>query len=281
MAETLMSYARVLVRFPVYGAATMMKCILQRGVFTLFLAITVMACNSSGPQAAKPSTPTKEKAVPKKGETVKPVAPKKESAAPVKQEKPAAVNQHPAMTDPTLAKDKAPDQYKVKFETTKGDIIINVTRAWAPQGADRFYNLVKIGYFTDIAMFRVISGFMAQFGIHGDPAVNQVWRAARIKDDPVKESNKAGYVTFATSGANSRTTQVFINFGNNANLDGMGFSPFGKVEDMTTMNKIHSGYGEGAPRGRGPHQGRMQAEGNVYLKKAFPDLDYIKKATLL
>ena len=192
-----------------------------------------------------------------------------------------ADDRNPALLDPSLATATAPDKYTVKFETTAGDMLIDVDRSWAPRGADRFYNLVTIGYFDDVAMFRVIAGFMAQMGIHGDPAVARVWKGARIDDDPVTQSNTAGMVTFATAGANTRTTQIFMNFGDNSNLDSMGFAPFGKLRDMNTLNKVHSGYGEGAPRGRGPHQGQLQSGGNAYLKASFPNLDYIKKATIV
>jgi len=188
---------------------------------------------------------------------------------------------NPALLDPNLASEEAPATYTVKFTTTKGDILIDVTREWAPNGADRFYNLVKIGYFDDVAVFRVIGGFMAQLGIHGDPAVAKVWRNARIDDDPVTQSNTAGMITFATAGPNTRTTQVFMNFDDNANLDGMGFAPFGKLRSMDVLNQLFDGYGEGAPRGRGPHQGRLQSQGNAYLKAEFPNLDYIVKATIV
>ncbi|MFN8005481.1 MAG: peptidylprolyl isomerase [Terriglobia bacterium] len=188
----------------------------------------------------------------------------------------------PALLDPSQAKEKAPDQYKVKFETTKGDFVVLVTRNWAPLGADRFYNLVKAGYFTDAAFFRVIGGFMAQFGIHGDPKVNEKWEPARIQDDPVKESNVRGMVSFATAGPGTRTTQLFINFGDNSKLDAQGFSPFGKVVDgMQVVDALHKDYGEGYPYGRGPSQGRIQAEGNNYLKSEFPNLDYIKRAVIV
>jgi len=185
-------------------------------------------------------------------------------------------------SDPAKLKAKAPESFKVKFETTKGNFTVEVTRSLAPNGADRFYNLVRSGYFSDIAFFRVIQGFMCQFGIHGDPKVAAAWRGAQIPDDPVKASNTRGAITFATAGPNTRTTQLFINFGNNANLDGMGFSPFGKVtEAMDVVDKINHEYGEGAPRGRGPDQGRVQMEGNAYLKKSFPNLDYIKSASIV
>ena len=187
--------------------------------------------------------------------------------------------------NPKKATETAPDTYEVLFETTQGNIVIEVQRSWAPLGADRFYNLVKMGYFTDIAFFRAIKGFMTQFGIHGDPKVAQLWRNARIKDDPVTQSNMRGYITFATSGKNSRTTQLFINTNNNNNLDAMGFSPFGKVSEtkgggMKTMDALFMGYGEGPPRGRGPNQMYIQQKGNEYLKDKFPKLDYIKSARL-
>jgi peptidyl-prolyl cis-trans isomerase A (cyclophilin A) len=188
----------------------------------------------------------------------------------------------PSFADPSKLTEKAPDTFKAQFDTTKGKFTIEVTRALSPNGADRFYNLVRSGYFKDIAFFRVIPGFMCQFGIHGDPAVAAKWRDANISDDPVKGSNTRGAITFATAGPNTRTTQLFINFGDNARLDGMGFSPFGKVSDgMDVVDKINGEYGEGAPGGMGPDQGRVQNEGNAYLKKDFPNLDYIKSATIL
>ena len=176
---------------------------------------------------------------------------------------------------------QAPSQYTVELDTTKGPIVIEVQRDWAPHGADRFYELVQNGYYNDVAFFRVIGGFMAQVGISGDPALNAKWRENRIPDDPVKGSNTRGTVSFATSGPNSRTTQFFINFGDNSRLDAMGFAPFGKVKDMAPVDALYDGYGEGAPRGRGPAQGRIQAEGNAYLKKDFPKLDYIKSARVI
>jgi peptidyl-prolyl cis-trans isomerase A (cyclophilin A) len=175
---------------------------------------------------------------------------------------------------------KAPDQYTVKLKTTKGDILVDVTRAWAPKGADRFYELVESGYFSDVAFFRVVDGFMAQVGIHGDPEVNVKWRTQRIEDDPVEQSNTRGMLSFATSGRNSRTTQFFVNFGDNSRLDRMGFAPFGKVRDMKVVDSLYNGYGEGAPRGQGPSQRRMQKEGNAYLKAEFPKLDYLISATV-
>lgn len=194
-------------------------------------------------------------------------------------EKPAAAS---GFADPTKLTAKAPETFKAVFDTTKGKFTIEVTRALSPNGADRFYNLVQSGYFKDIAFFRVIPGFMCQFGIHGDPDVAAKWRDANITDDPVKGSNTRGTISFATAGPGTRTTQLFINFADNSNLDGMGFSPFGKViQGMDVVDKINSEYGEGAPGGRGPEQGRVQMEGNAYLKKDFPNLDYIKSATIV
>ena len=189
---------------------------------------------------------------------------------------------NPALLDPSLATEKAPASYRVKFETTKGDFVIEVHKDWAPNGADRLYNLVKIGYYDDLAFFRAIDGFMVQFGISGYPEVNDQWREARIKDDSVKQSNTKGKVTFATAGQDTRTTQLFINYGDNANLDAMGFSPVGEVvSGIEVVDSLYKGYGEGAPRGRGPDQGRLQHKGNSYLKAEFPELDYIKKATVI
>jgi peptidyl-prolyl cis-trans isomerase A (cyclophilin A) len=187
-----------------------------------------------------------------------------------------------ALRDPARAQERAPDKFRVRFDTTKGPFVVEVVRAWAPQGADRFYNLVKAGFFDDITFFRVIPGFMVQFGIHGDPKVAAVWREAQIPDDPVKQTNRRGAITFATAGPNTRTTQVFINFKNNAPLDGQGFAPFGSVvEGMEVVDSIYSGYGEGAPRGAGPDQGRAQMEGNAYFRRDFPKLDSVKKAKVV
>jgi peptidyl-prolyl cis-trans isomerase A (cyclophilin A) len=188
-----------------------------------------------------------------------------------------------ALTNPSLATAVAPAVFKVKFETTKGTFVVQVVKEWAPNGANRFFNLIKMGYYNDVAFFRVVSGFMAQFGINGDPAASKVWQEAKIDDDPVTQSNKRGFLTFATAGPHTRTTQLFINYNDkNARLDRMGFAPFGKViEGMDVVDALHNGYGEGAPRGRGPAQDRIQNEGNKYLKKDFPKLDYIQKATVV
>jgi peptidyl-prolyl cis-trans isomerase A (cyclophilin A) len=232
---------------------------------TLLLS-SIIALSLAGVAFAQ-SEPAKDSKETKKPE------PKAEESKPI-----AAVD----LTVPGKFTEKAPDTFKAKFETTKGSFTVEVTRALSPNGADRFYNLVRAGYFADLALFRVIPGFMCQFGIHGDPKISAAWRNAKIPDDPVKTSNVRGAITFATAGPGTRTTQLFINYGDNARLDGMGFSPFGKVtEGMDVVDKINGEYGEGAPQGRGPEQGRVQKEGNAYLKQDFPRLDYIKSATLL
>lgn len=208
--------------------------------------------------------------------------PKKETKPEAKAEEKKPSADAPSFADPAKLTEKSPESFKAQFETTKGKFTVEVTRSLSPNGADRFYNLVRSGYFKDVAFFRVIPGFMCQFGIHGDPKISTAWRKAAIADDPVKSSNSRGAITFATAGPGTRTTQLFINFGDNAGLDGQGFSSFGKVtEGMDVVDKINSEYGEGAPRGRGPDQGRVQAEGNAYLKKDFPNLDYIKSASML
>jgi peptidyl-prolyl cis-trans isomerase A (cyclophilin A) len=192
-----------------------------------------------------------------------------------------AFSQAGSLANPAALNEQAPATYKARFDTSKGVFVIEVRREWAPNGADRFYNLVKNGFFDNARFFRVISGFMVQFGINGDPKISAPWRSATIKDDPVRQSNKRGYITFATSGPDSRTTQVFINFADNTGLDGQGFAPFGQVvSGMNVVDALFSGYGEGAPRGQGPDQARVQREGNAYLEKDFSKLDFVKKVTI-
>jgi len=187
-----------------------------------------------------------------------------------------------ALMTPAALKETAPATFTVNFDTSAGPFVITVHRDWAPNGADRFYNLVKNGFFDGVRFFRAIPNFMVQFGIHGDPAVSAQWRNAQLPVDKVVKSNTRGMVTYAMGGRpDTRTTQVFINFKNNANLDAMGFAPFGEVTTgMDNVDKIYTGYGEGAPRGQGPEQGKVQSEGNAYLTKDFPKMDYIKKATI-
>lgn len=176
----------------------------------------------------------------------------------------------------------APDSFKVAFETSKGSFTVMAHRDWAPRGVDRFYHLVQMGFYDDTRFFRVLSGFMAQFGMSGDPRVSAAWEPLTLADDPVKQKNVRGMVSYAMGGPNTRTTQLFINYGDNTNLDGMGFAPIGQVIDgMAVVDSLYSGYGEGAPDGSGPSQDRIASEGNAYLKKDFPQLDYIKTARLV
>jgi peptidyl-prolyl cis-trans isomerase A (cyclophilin A) len=176
----------------------------------------------------------------------------------------------------------APDSFKVAVETSKGNFTIMARRSWAPLGVDRFYHLVQLGYYDDTRFFRVLQGFMAQFGLNGNPKVNEAWEPLTLEDDPVKQSNKRGTVTFATGGPNTRTTQLFINYVDNANLDGMGFAPIGEVIDgMAVVDSLYGDYGEGAPNGGGPDQGRIAAQGNAYLTQNFPKLDFIRTARIV
>lgn len=173
-----------------------------------------------------------------------------------------------------------PESYKVKFETTKGDFVIEVYGKWAPLGAARFHDLITDGHFDNAKFFRVLPGFVVQFGLPADPKAAKSY--ANLSDDSVEQSNVKGTITFATAGPNTRTTQVFINLADNARLDGMGFSPFGTVtEGMDIVESLYAGYGEGAPMGNGPDQGRARSLGNAYLDANFPKLDGIKKATIL
>jgi peptidyl-prolyl cis-trans isomerase A (cyclophilin A) len=183
--------------------------------------------------------------------------------------------QKPAAVTETKQASAAPDVYKVNLDTTKGSIVIEVHRDWAPIGADHFYDLIKSGYFDGDRFFRVVPGFVVQFGLAADPATTAKWSKPPLTDDPVKQSNTAGTVTYATAGPNTRTTQLFINLGNNQQLDGMGFAPFGKViAGMDVVQNIYGGYGER------PDQGLIESQGNAYLQSQFPMLDYIKKATI-
>ena len=277
-------------------------CDMTKGLTcAVFVVATVLtaACDSTSDRAAsqapatshetradraetRPSLPVKEQPV-----TSEPTTDSTPSSTPrsttesTPSSTPRADHDASALLNPSEATAQSPDVFKIQFETTKGPFVVQVTREWAPRGADRLYNLVSIGYFRDVAFFRVIDRFMVQFGIHGDPAVNRKWRMASFRDDEVKQSNERGMLTFATSGRDSRTTQMFINFNDNGGLDGQGFSPVGRViQGMSVVDSLYNGYGEGAPSGRGPDQGRIQSEGNAYLKSDFPKLDYIKSASI-
>jgi peptidyl-prolyl cis-trans isomerase A (cyclophilin A) len=187
-----------------------------------------------------------------------------------------------SLLKPASLKLQAPAVFDAKFVTTKGDFVIQVTRDWSPRGADRFYNLVKYHYFDGTAFFRIVQGFVAQFGISPRPEITRAWEDARIPDDPVRQSNTRGTVTYATAGPNTRTTQIFINLGDNGSLDERGFSPFGKViSGMEVVDRLYADYGDGPPDGQGPEQKRIEREGHVYLEKSFPLLDTIKTTAVI
>ena len=189
---------------------------------------------------------------------------------------------NPMLLTPDALTETAPDVFQTRFETSKGDFVMEVHRDWSPKGADRFYNLVANGYYDNVRFFRVMSGFMVQFGIHGDSEVTAAWQGHRINDDPVVQSNTRGFVSYAMGGANTRTTQIFINFGDNSRLDPLGFSPFGQVvEGMEVVDQIYSGYGDTQPRGRGPHAASIQMRGNDYLSEDYPNLDFVTRATIV
>jgi peptidyl-prolyl cis-trans isomerase A (cyclophilin A) len=180
-----------------------------------------------------------------------------------------------------VVNEQAPETYKVDLDTSKGSIVIEVTRAWAPRGADRFYNLVKSGFYDGNRFFRVVS-FVVQFGINGDPSISRLWSNLNIPDDPVNQYNRRGTVAFAALGKDTRRTQVFINMKDNRSLDSQGFAPFGRV--VTGLNEVvdhlYFGYGDMPPRGSGPDPTQIELQGNRYLGNKFPRLDYIKKAVV-
>ena len=250
------------------------------GLITASLAMVICACDcglDSDPATAlttTEATPVKSTSPPQtsgnRSVTTQPAHTSREGRAQL------------ALLNPKLATEESPETYRIRFETTQGPFVVQVQRQWALRGADRLYNLVKIGYFSDMAFFRAIDGFMVQFGVNADPAVNRVWNATRILDDRVLKSNTRGTVTFATSGKNSRTTQLFINYADNSGLDRQGFAPVGEVvQGMGVVDSIHTGYGDAPPGGSGPSQARIQEEGNVYLRANFPDLDYIRSAAIV
>lgn len=183
---------------------------------------------------------------------------------------------------PPAATSEAPATFRVRFETSKGAFVLEAHRAWAPRGVDRLYNLVQSGFFDNTRFFRAVTGFMVQFGVHGDPAVNAAWENLAIPDDSVAESNTRGRMSFAMAGPGTRTTQVFINLVDNRALDGMGFAPVGEViEGMAVIDSLYAGYGDGPPSGFGPDQMRLMREGNAYLEREYPRLDFIRTARLV
>jgi peptidyl-prolyl cis-trans isomerase A (cyclophilin A) len=178
---------------------------------------------------------------------------------------------------------QAPPVFRVQFETSRGNFLVEAHRSWAPRGVDRFYQLVQSSFFDNTRFFRVVTGFMVQFGLSGEPEVNKAWEKLNIQDDSVTQSNKRGYVSFAAESApNTRATQLFINLVDNHNLDEMGFAPIAQVVDgMAVVDSLYAGYGEGAPQGFGPDQMRIMSEGNTYLERDFPKLDFIRTAKLV
>ena len=180
-------------------------------------------------------------------------------------------------------KKNAPDAFRVRFDTTAGRFVIEAHREWAPLGVDRFYNLVRAGFFDDSRFFRVRAAYIAQFGIAGNPAIATVWREERILDDPVKQSNTRGFVGYAMTGPNTRTTQLYINLVDNSRNDREGFAPIGRVvEGMEVVDRLYSGYDESAGGGmRGGKQGKLFESGNAYLDREFPRLDKLIRARVL
>ena len=177
---------------------------------------------------------------------------------------------------------RAPDSFAVEFETSKGRFVVQAHRAWAPRGVDRFYTLVTNRFYDGNKFFRVLPGFVAQFGMHGNPKVTEVWEPRTLMDDSVTQSNQEGFITFATGGPNTRTTQLFISTRDNRRLDAMGFAPFGQVvSGMNVIHQLNSRYGEGPPQGSGPDQDRIRDQGNVYLNRFFPQLDSIVRARVV
>lgn len=239
---------------------------------------------TEAPKEPPPSPVEPPKEVPKEApkEVAKAIEPPRE-VPPVVEKKTEPVKPAPKakpafkgdLRNPASMTAKAPEQFNVVFETSKGKFTVEVHRSWAPKGADRFYNLVRGGFYDENRFFRIVPNFVVQFGLPADPVVSAVWQTANIPDDPVTQTNGVGYLTFATAGPNTRTTQLFINLVDNARLDGMGFAPFGKVIDgMPVVNSLYAGYGER------PNQGMITQQGNAYLKSQFPNLDYVVRATV-
>jgi peptidyl-prolyl cis-trans isomerase A (cyclophilin A) len=248
-------------------------------VLLSFAVAAAIAAAGVGAQEAKPKPYQTGKPKPPATQTAKPKPPATPAKPGAGQPAGRGTTLSPAararLRTPAKLKEVAPATFKARFDTSVGPFVVEVHRDWAPLGADRFYNLVKNGFYDGARFIRVMPKFMVQFGIHGDPSVQKPWRNANIPDDPVKQSNKRGHVSFATAGPNSRTTQIFINFKDNAFLDTSGFAPFGQVvSGMEAVDKINARHGQS------PDQARIQAQGDAYLTKAFPDLDYVTKATI-
>ena len=249
-------------------------------MIALIAASIILSGCKKPKQPAQPAPEQPKAAAPEQPAPAAPAETKPAPAPATAASKPAAAHDYiKELQSPAKLKEKAPESYKVKFDTTRGEFTITVTRAWAPLGADRFYNLVKHHYYDNAAFFRVVPEFVVQFGISANPAVSAAWKHADIQDDPVTQTNKRGAIVFATAGPNTRTTQVFINLKDNGRLDGMGFAPFGVVDGkgMNVVEMMYEGYGDSA----GPEQDQLEKQGDPYLKKGWPKLDYIKSATLV
>ncbi len=186
------------------------------------------------------------------------------------------------LLDPRLFDETAPETYRAHFETNEGPFVVQVHRAWAPLGADRFYNLINAGYYNDVRVYRVVPDFVAEFGVNGSGTVTRIWHRFALLDDPVVESNTVGRLSFAASGPNSRTVQVFVNLRDNSSLDERGFAPFGEVvEGFDVVQRFYDGYGDGPPRGDGPYQAQAVIQGNEYLDTEFPELSRINSAEIV
>lgn len=259
-----------------------------RAGLVLTAVLLVSSCSpGDGPSTEEPAEPAPSAASPesidKPGSTEPPASGEASAEADTAPIAPAPAERTDPLRDPDSsdANRRAPDRYLARFRTTAGDFVVEVERDWAPRGADRFYTLTSIGFFDDTYVFRVVDGFVAQFGLSGDPEVSAAWSWAEIRDDPVTRSNTRGTITFATSGPDSRTTQVFINTGDNTNLDDMGFAPFGQVvEGLDVVDSLYADYGDGPPFGRGPDQGQIEDRGNAYVRAEFPELDRILEARI-
>src|SRR5216683_4825004 len=250
-------------------------------VATVAMGMVFAGCKAKEPTAETqpPEKPKAEAPAETKAETPAPAQPQPEATASAPVEAPRKAYDR-ALLRAALLKEKAPETFQVKFTTTRGDFIVTVNRAWAPIGADRFYNLVKHHFYDNASFFRVVPGFVVPFGISAHPPVSAAWEKANIKDEPVTQSNKRGYLTYAkTSLPNTRSTQIFINLKDNAGLDGQGFSPFGFVDaqGMKVVDMLYDQYGDSG----GPDQDQIEKQGKPYLDKGWPKLDSIKTATLM
>jgi peptidyl-prolyl cis-trans isomerase A (cyclophilin A) len=249
-------------------------------VATVAMGMVFAGCKAKEPTAETqaPEKPKAEAPAETKAETPAPAQPQPEATASAPVEAPRKAYDR-ALLRPAGLKETAPDTFQVKFTTTRGDFMVTVNRAWAPIGADRFYNLVKHHFFDNASFFRVVPGFVVQFGLSAYPHVSAAWEKANLRDEPVIQSNKRGYLTYAkTAMPNTRSTQIFINLNDNAGLDRQGFSPFGYVDaqGMKVVEMLYDQYGDG-----GPEQDLISKQGKPYIDKNFPKLDSIKTATLI